>query len=117
VFVMAKKPWRGAIIVVLVALAAPAFAFWLAVSPAALRLFDRRLAVGLFRLLDAPTAALNAVLPWSYRIGFQHNNVNLRDYLLVGFPAYALLGFGLTSLSPRIARRFRGGKAAIRDVA
>jgi hypothetical protein len=114
---MAKRLSRAPLLVVVVAVAAPTLAFWFAVSPAALRLFDSRVAVALFRLLDAPTAALNAVLPWSGRIGFAHNGVRLRDYLLVGFPAYALLGFCLTFLYRRVARKLRSAEAPTRDVA
>ena len=109
-------------LVPVLAIALPSLAFWLAVFPAPLRVLSFKVAVAVFRLLDAPTSALNALLPWSWRSGVavQFTEAPLtfgwpgfRGYLLVGFTAYLVLGFGLRYLYRRVARKSRGQQVAV----
>jgi hypothetical protein len=97
-------------VVAALALILPSMAFWLAVFPAPLRLFGDRITHVVFRILDLPTSALNAALPFDWRSALASQFAQgpmtygwsiLRRYLVVGFPAYLLLGAVLTFLVGR----------------
>jgi hypothetical protein len=87
------------------------------VFPAPLRVLGDTVSGGIFRLLDTPTSALNAVLPFGWRcalaVQFAQAPMSfgwsgLRGYLLVGFTAYSFLGFGLMLLYRNLAHKSRG---------
>jgi len=98
--------------VLLVAIIVPLVTFWFGTSPVPLRVLKIRMAAPIFRVLDAPTSALNAILPWSWRSGlalqFAETPARLArtHYLLIGFAAYLLLGGGLLFLYRSLASRF-----------
>jgi hypothetical protein len=109
---MARVAKRLALATVLfVAIIIPLITFWLGTSPVPVRVLKIRVAAAIFRVLDAPTSALNAILPWSWRSGLAHQfaetpaRLARSHYLLIGFVAYLLLGWGLLFLYRSLASR------------
>ena len=110
--------WRLA-----VAIALTAIAFWLGTNPNAPRIFGFGAAVRVWRVLEAPIAGLNAVLPvWlkTSAASMSHfcfptlRHLEVLRYMAIGVPAYVFLLYAPLALAAlwrrrRVSAPVRGG--------
>jgi hypothetical protein len=95
---------RALAIAALVAAVVPLCTLWFGTSALPIKVVGLRAGVIVFRILDAPTSALTALLPWSWRSGLAvqfastPHRYEIMRYLVTGFSAYLLLGLAVLAL-------------------
>ncbi len=112
----------GVVARIAVAVTLPTIAFWMAVSTSVPKLLSLRAGVAVFRVLDLPTSALNALLPYAWRsyVANQFSDVPLlfgwqmfARYIAIGTAAYRVLIYGIEAIYRGIARIRRRRAVAV----